>query len=310
MKIKPQGKIIATGEDGVPWELYENGYLLFKPKFSKDTLTNPYPAPSWKEQYGESIITIGFVDKVYAPKDSRYLFCKHSQHCQDKLMNLKHIEVDKIDTSKVTNMDSMFSDSTVTTLDLSNWDTSNVENMEAMFANTIYLTELHIHNWDTSNVKNMSFMFNYTNITEIKVDNWDTSNVEKMIFMFANSHNFTMLNIGNWRISDEILANSLCLNCSSLNKITLPNKGLISCKQIFARCNNLEFVDFNKRKFDTTDTISSDFLQHNNKIKLIDCTKSQNTEDEIKTLFTNYIKNKNLDDCVILLPENQSRDRG
>ena len=30
-KFQPQGKIIATGEDGVPWELYENGYLLFRP---------------------------------------------------------------------------------------------------------------------------------------------------------------------------------------------------------------------------------------------------------------------------------------
>lgn len=28
---KPKGNIVATGEDGVPWELYENGYLLFKP---------------------------------------------------------------------------------------------------------------------------------------------------------------------------------------------------------------------------------------------------------------------------------------
>lgn len=30
-KFQPQGKIIATGEDGVLWELYENGYLLFRP---------------------------------------------------------------------------------------------------------------------------------------------------------------------------------------------------------------------------------------------------------------------------------------
>ena len=38
---KPEGKVVATGEDGVPWELYENGYLLFKPEPGKDTLTNP-----------------------------------------------------------------------------------------------------------------------------------------------------------------------------------------------------------------------------------------------------------------------------
>ena len=38
---RPEGKVIAQGEDGVPWELYENGYLLFKPEPGKDTLTNP-----------------------------------------------------------------------------------------------------------------------------------------------------------------------------------------------------------------------------------------------------------------------------
>ena len=36
---KPTGNVIARGEDGVPWELYENGYLLFKPVAGKDTLT-------------------------------------------------------------------------------------------------------------------------------------------------------------------------------------------------------------------------------------------------------------------------------
>ena len=35
---KPEGNIIAQGEDGVPWELYENGYLLFTPVEGKDTL--------------------------------------------------------------------------------------------------------------------------------------------------------------------------------------------------------------------------------------------------------------------------------
>lgn len=39
---QPEGNIIAQGEDGVPWELYENGYLLFKPVSDKDTLTNSY----------------------------------------------------------------------------------------------------------------------------------------------------------------------------------------------------------------------------------------------------------------------------
>ena len=58
MKIQPQGNIIATGEDGVPWELYENGYLLFKPEINKDTLTNQYPAPSWKKNMEKKLLLL------------------------------------------------------------------------------------------------------------------------------------------------------------------------------------------------------------------------------------------------------------
>ena len=53
----PEGNIIAQGEDGVPWELYENGYLLFKPVEGKDTLANEdedgYNVPTWKTLFME-----------------------------------------------------------------------------------------------------------------------------------------------------------------------------------------------------------------------------------------------------------------
>ena len=45
---QPEGNVIARGEDGVPWELYENGYLLFKPEVGKDTLTNNSGESTWK----------------------------------------------------------------------------------------------------------------------------------------------------------------------------------------------------------------------------------------------------------------------
>ena len=50
---KPEGNVVARGEDGVPWELYENGYLLFKPVAGKDSFTNDYYGnTNWKQQYG------------------------------------------------------------------------------------------------------------------------------------------------------------------------------------------------------------------------------------------------------------------
>ena len=109
---QPEGNIIAQGEDGVPWELYENGYLLFKPTADKDTLTNSYGEnqASWKKLHNDKIKAIGFSGKVYTPEDSRYLFSAAKVPDYNALNNLEYIESSKLDTSKTTYMYSMFSD--------------------------------------------------------------------------------------------------------------------------------------------------------------------------------------------------------
>lgn len=133
-KFQPQGNIVATSEDGVPWELYENGYLLFKPEFCKDTLTNPTNNNSWKEQYGDKIIAIGFTGKVFAPKDSSWLFSLCNPKQKELLPQLQYIEVEKIDTTFVENMSHLFYQSKgLTYLDIQNWDTSNIMWMNGMF---------------------------------------------------------------------------------------------------------------------------------------------------------------------------------
>ena len=55
-------------------------------------------------------------------------------------------------------MNSMFYNSTATTLDLSSFDTSNVIDMTNMFYNST-ATTLDLSSFDTSNVTNMSNMF-------------------------------------------------------------------------------------------------------------------------------------------------------
>ena len=59
----------------------------------------------------------------------------------------------------VTDMSFMFSYSSATTLDLSNFDTSNVTNMGNMFRGSSGLTSLDLSGFDTTNVTNMAFMF-------------------------------------------------------------------------------------------------------------------------------------------------------
>ena len=222
---KPEGNIIAQGEDGVPWELYENGYLLFKPEPGKDTLSNPNGEglPSWKTDYSHQIKAIGFSEKVYAPEDSSNLLATMGQ---ELLKDVEYIEAEKLDTSNVKNMTSMFSGLfNLKKLDVSNWNTSNVTSMAEMFyrvapspkyekdtdsSDSDYQIHypsidsplmLDLSKWDTSKVKDMSRMFSFFNGTKLDLSKWNTSSLENTREMFFCSKIYNLGDLSKWNTS-------------------------------------------------------------------------------------------------------------
>ena len=229
---QPEGNIIAQGEDGVPWELYENGYLLFKPTADKDTLTNSYGEnqASWKKLHNDKIKAIGFSGKVYTPRDSRYLFSAANVSDYNALSNLEYIESSKLDTSKTTYMYSMFSyleklkeldvshfdtsqvDSMtemfknlkeVKTLDVSNWNVSNVTAIDDMFLGDEKLETLDVSKWKTSKIKYMSnvFLDNYK-LKSLDVSRWDTSSATNISGIFSSTYELTEIDVSNWDVSN------------------------------------------------------------------------------------------------------------
>ena len=233
---QPSGAVIARGEDGVPWELYENGYLLFKPEPGKDTLSNydkigrVVGGDSWKKLHGSKIKYIGFSSKVYTPTNSRYLFSERSGS-KSYEFNPVYIDGSKIDTSKTTDMSSMFSGLlALKTLDVSAWDTSKVTNMTSMFENARALLSLDVRSWNTSNVTSMTYMFsNALSLNLLDLGQWDVRNVTSMNYMFSGTKNLVELNIGGWEINNQITPyNTVYMfnnynNPSKLMKITLPS---------------------------------------------------------------------------------------
>ena len=197
---KPEGNIIAQGEDGVPWELYENGYLLFKPEAGKDTLSNINP--TWKNpEYGEKTKAIGFSNKVYLPENSSGLFGCVPGSCS----SAKFLDTSKIDTSRVKNMSGLFYYSGLKEINLGSWDTSNVTDMSLMF-DASWAEKLNISNLNTKNVKSMNGMF--SNIGEeslgfkdLDLSKWDTSNVTDIRRMFTLNYVTEKINVSNWNTS-------------------------------------------------------------------------------------------------------------
>ena len=259
---QPEGNIIARGEDGVPWELYENGYLLFKPEPGKDTLTNgywPYHLNSWKNLYYNKIKAIGFTDKVYLPEDASYFFKSikrgdlpdiylENEDNNKNLSNLEFIDTSKIDTSKTINMDSLFLGvKNIESLNLNNWDTSKVTNMSAMFDYASNLTSLDVSNWNTSKVTSMSGMFEETgNISNLKINNWNTSSVKYMSNMFSNSK-INNIDLSNWDLSNVESIDYMFYgtNFKTLNLGNWNTSNIRSMQTVFPNVVNLNLKNWN-----------------------------------------------------------------
>ena len=68
--------------------------------------------------------------------------------------------------------------------DLNDIDVSDVTDMESLFYD-LDPHNIDISEWDVSNVKNMAFMFYFCNNFNCDLSDWNVINVEDMEFMFA-----------------------------------------------------------------------------------------------------------------------------
>lgn len=109
------------------------------------------------------------------------------------------VDLSSLDTSKVTDMSEMFTDTEIDSLNISNFNTSRVTNMSDMFRSSRKLTQLNVANFDTSIVTNMKGMFSdMWEITSLDLSSFNTSNVTDMSDMFLNDKKLTDLNLSSF----------------------------------------------------------------------------------------------------------------
>ena len=211
----------------MPWELYENGYLLFKPVSDKDTLTNSYGEnqASWKKLHNDKIKAIGFSGKVYTPRDSRYLFSAANVSDYNALSNLEYIDSSKLDTSKTTYMYSMFSYlEKLKELDVSHFDTSQVDSMTEMFKNLKEVKTLDVSNWNVSNVTAIDDMFDGDEKLEtLDVSKWQTSKIKYMSNVFYNNYKLKSLDVSRWNTSSATSISGIFSSAYELTELDVSN---------------------------------------------------------------------------------------
>ena len=161
---------------------------------------------------------------------------------------LKTIEnLDRLDTSKVTDMYSMFDNCyNLTSLDVTGFDTSNVTDMAEMFDNCYNLTSLDVTGFDTSNVTDMDCMFyNCENLTSLDVTSFDTFNVTDMSCMFYNCENLTSLDVTGFDTSQVTDMSFMFYSCDGLTSLDLTgfDTSQVTCmSDMFSYCWNLTTI--------------------------------------------------------------------
>ena len=165
------------------------------------------------------------------------------------LKKLKTIQgLENLDTSQVTNMDSMFKlCMNLTNLDLSNWDTSQVTDMSLMFEYCEKLTSLDVSHFDTSQVTNMAFMFDdCRGLTNLDVSHFDTSQVTDMNEMFSYCKSLTNLDLSHFdtsQVTDMSAMFQVCWNLPSLDVSHFDTSQVTNMSEMFEYCSGLTNLD-------------------------------------------------------------------
>lgn len=137
-------------------------------------------------------------------------------------------DLNHIDVSRVTNIESLFSclepgptsPSRSPSLgpkyidinpDISKWNTSNIKRMDRTFQ-WCENFNCDISGWDVSNVIDMDFMFVGCKKFNQDISCWDVKNVESMAYMFKDCSNFNQ-NLSNWGVTKVKYMFAIFGNC-------------------------------------------------------------------------------------------------
>ncbi|WP_434325789.1 BspA family leucine-rich repeat surface protein [Mycoplasma leachii] len=150
-------------------------------------------------------------------------------------LNSQIINLDKWDTSNITNMSVMFSVAEKFNQDISKWNTSNVTDISSMFTGAQKFNQ-DISSWDVSNVTNMHSMFYEAKNFNQNLSSWDASRVINMNGMFYGAKSFNQ-DLSNWD------TRNLSKNVHTENGITYTGKMLIQILKV------INYQDFLSNKF-------------------------------------------------------------
>ena len=256
--------------------------------------TSDYEIKLWLDPTDKTAYYYTEPEKVYLDTDSSRMF--YSIYYEQEIKNILEIDLSNFDTSKVTNMSSMFgSMSKLTTLNLSSFNTSKVADMSNMFYGMSKLTNLNLSNFDTSKVTNMSGMFSIMpSLTTLDISSFDTSKVTDMGFMFSSMSKLTTLNISNFDTSKVTYMRYMFNNMSNLTTLNLfhfDTSKVTNMGYMFSGMSNLVTLDLSS--FDTS-KVTDMYAMFSDMSKLTTLDLSNFDTSKVTTMYAMFRNMPNL----------------
>jgi len=113
----------------------------------------------------------------------------------ESIDGMGNLDLSSFDTSKVTDMEDMFSACKIDTLNLANFNTGNVTDMGDMFKNCT-VRNLDLSSFDTRKVTDMREMFSGCgNLTSLDLSNFNMGSVQYYYDMFTDCPNLKAIKV-------------------------------------------------------------------------------------------------------------------
>ena len=136
------------------------------------------------------------------------------------------IDLSGFNTSKVTNMQGMFSGSHFPFIDIRHFDTSNVTNMKSMFADLHKVTSLDLSGLNVkkvNNIRNIFFSNSNSKLQSLSLAGWELDSITSMDGLFNNLSELTSLNLNSFTTKNVTNMNYMFAGTKKLANLDLSS---------------------------------------------------------------------------------------
>ncbi|MFC2385687.1 MAG: BspA family leucine-rich repeat surface protein [Candidatus Nanosyncoccus sp.] len=183
-------------------------------------------------------------------EDMSYMFASYAMSTTE---DIDPIDFSNFNTSKVTNMQGMFSGSFFPSIDISHFDTSNVTDMSYMFTNLQKTTDIYAPFLNVKKVNNIYQIFQgCENLHYLNLSGWELDSVTDMSSMFASLHWLVDLYLDGFTTKNVTNMAGMFDDASALSNLDLSSFDTSKVTNMFAMFRNMEGLsNIDLSNFDT-----------------------------------------------------------